>query len=320
MEAQNLTAVILTLNEAENVRRCLASIAGLCPAFVVDSGSTDATVATCLAAGATVVHHEYVNHSRQWQWALENLPLDGDWILALDADYEISEALRRRVVRDLASVPATVGGIYARHIYRFGGNTIRFGGIKGYRLCLMRRGGAAADQSDLVDIRFSTAGRTIVWPEVLVESNVHDADASTWTAKQDRFSLRLAVEEELRRHGLVNWGTKPAFRGDRDQRTMWLRDKWLHLPLFVRPVLYFVYRYLLRGGFLDGRGGFLYHALQGFWLRLLVDWKTAQIRELGIGAETLPRFRDAMLNSRSGSVAQVARGLAPPAEGRPTKP
>ena len=309
MAIPGLTAVVLTWNEAVNVGRCLASIEGLCPVVVVDSGSTDETVAVCTAAGATVVHHPYSNHAGQWQWALDNLPLAADWVLALDADFVVTPALRQRLGDQLASVPGDVAGIYVRHLYRFGGATIRFGGHKRSWLRIVRRGRARADLSDLVDFRFLVDGRTIVWREGVVEDNVHDEDISTWTSKQDKFSLRLAVEEELRRSSLLAWEGRSSPFGNSDERTMWLRDRWLRMPLFLRPVLYFLYRYVLRGGFLDGRGGFLYHFLQGLWLRLSVDWKTMQLRRLSLTPGQLLAVRDAMLRTRSGSVAQLMAQL-----------
>ena len=309
MGASSVTAVVLTFDEAENIGRCLDSLDGVCPVFVVDSGSRDDTVELSRERGATVVHHPFTNHSSQWQWALTNLPIRSEWILALDADQAVSPALKSRLARDLSAVSDEVAGIFVRHLYVFGGSTIRRGGIKGYRCLLLRRGRVSADQSDLVDHRFAPQGRTETWSEPVVEHNVHDDDVSLWMAKQDRYSLRLAVEEELRRRRLLDWERAPALLGDRDSRFMWLRDRWIRLPLFARPVGYFLYRYFLRGGFLDGRGGFLYHALQGFWLRLIVDCKTLHLRSLRLDDASLLRFRDAALSTSTGSVTEVARSM-----------
>lgn len=302
-----LVAVILTYNEEDNIERALRSVAGLCPIVVVDSGSTDGTVAICERYGAQVLTHPYENHAAQWAWALEHLPVDAQWVLALDADFEVTPGLRERLMREITTLPADVAGVYVVHRYVFGGAEIRFGGAKKYWLRLIRRGFAAPDLSDLVDFRFVVQGRTLNWSSVIREYNVSDEDASFWIRKQDKFSLRLAVEEELRRHRLLRWEGRPRFWGNSDERVMWLRDRWLHLPLFLRPVLYFLYRYVLRLGFLDGAGGFLYHAQQGFWLRLTVDWKLWQLRRLNIAGDRLLAFRDAMLGTSSGSVPEVWR-------------
>lgn len=300
-----VTAVVLTFNEAPNIAACLESISGLCNVHVVDSGSTDGTVEICRSFGAAVHTHAYENHSRQWQWALEHLPLTTPWVLALDADFTVTPELVRRMAAELANVPADVGGIYVRHLYVFGGGTIRFGGTKQHWMRLIRRGHAQPDLSDLVDFRFVTQGAVRQWPQAVVEYNRHDDDISTWLRKQDKFSLRLAVEEELRRAGRTAWSVKPSPFGHSDERFAWLRDRWLAMPLFVRPVLYFFYRYILAGGFLDGRGGFLYHALQGFWLRLVVDWKIAQLRRLDPRRERLEALSHAMFETSSGSLAEL---------------
>ena len=66
-----------------------------------------------------------------------------------------------------------------------------------------------------------------------------------------------------------------------------------------------MYRYVIAGGFLDGRAGFLYHVLQGFWLRLVVDWKTVQLRDMDLDDHALQEFAHVMFKSNSGSVVQI---------------
>ncbi len=300
-----VSAVVLTYNEAPNVRACLESVKDLCDVFVVDSGSDDATVAICREYTDRIHVHPYSNHASQWQWALDHLPLATDWVLALDADFVVTPELRAKLLSELVALPDTVAGIYVRHRYVFGGGPIRFGGTKQYWLRLIRRGRARPDASDLVDFRFVVDGDVAEWPEAVVEYNRHDDDISVWLRKQDKFSLRLAVEEELRRSGNHRWQVRPRFFGRTDERFAWLRDRWLAMPLFLRPAIYFVYRYVLAGGFLDGRAGFLYHALQGFWLRLLVDWKIEQLRRLALSPAELQSVAQLMLETRSGSVDEL---------------
>jgi glycosyltransferase involved in cell wall biosynthesis len=307
MKTDRITAVILCYNEAINIRHCLESVAGFCDIRVVDSFSTDDTLAICQEFTRGIVQHEYENHARQWQWALSNLDISTEWVLALDADFIVSEALKSRILADLESVGQGIAGIYVRHLYQFGGSLIRFGGTKQHWLRIVRRGRASADTSDLVDFRFCVEGETLQWREHVMEYNRHDDDISVWSLKQDKFSVRLAVEEELRRRKLLSWRVNPDLLGNPDSRFAWLRDFWLRLPLFLRPVLYFIYRYFLAFGFLDGRGGFLYHVLQGFWLRLVVDWKTAQLRELRWSNDQLESFASFMLTHRGGSVRDLVQ-------------
>ncbi len=257
------------------------------------------------------MHHEYKNHASQWEWALQSLPIQTPWVLALDADFVATPELLRRAMSDLARLDPGIGGIYVRHRYRFGWGDIRFGGTKRSWLRIVRHRRAKPDTGDLVDFRFVVDGKVAVWPEAVIEYNRNDDDISVWTAKQDKFALRLAVEEELRRRRLHGWAGTPRILGTTDERFAWLRDRWLHMPLFLRPCIYFLYRYVFALGFLDGRAGFLYHALQGFWLRLLVDWKTAELRQLSLDDDRLREFSQAMLKTSSGSVATTAAQLAP---------
>lgn len=71
----------------------------------------------------------------------------------------------------------------------------------------------------------------------------------------------------------------PKFFGTEEQRKRWLKIKYIKSPLFVRPFINFVWRYILKGGFLDGKEGFIWHILQGFWYRMLVDAKIYEIKK-----------------------------------------
>ena len=106
----NVSAVVLTYNEASNVRHCLESVRGLCDVFVLDSGSDDGTVEICREYTPHVFYHAFTNHPTQWQWAFEHLPLTTDWILAMDADFVVSPELRRRIAREIDGVPDHVAG------------------------------------------------------------------------------------------------------------------------------------------------------------------------------------------------------------------
>ncbi|MCZ2134036.1 MAG: glycosyltransferase family 2 protein [Burkholderiales bacterium] len=304
-----ISAVVLCHNEAVNIRHCLESVAPWMDVFVVDSGSTDGTQEVVRGYTPHLFEHPYSSHAAQWAWALDHLPITTDWVLALDADFVLTPALRAEIEGKLASIDAGVAGVYVRHRYVFGGGPIRFGGTKQFWLRIIRRGRARPDQSDLVDFRFTVDGSVARFSGAVIEYNRHDDDISVWTRKQDKFSLRLAVEEELRRRRLLGWEGKPSLLGTPDERFMRLRDLWLNSPLFVRPVLYFFYRYVLMLGLLDGRAGFLYHVLQGFWLRLMVDWKIMQIRGAALSDGELDTLRQRMFETRDGGVEPLLRAV-----------
>jgi len=275
-----LAAVILTLNEEQNLASCLESLRGCASRiFVVDSGSTDRTAEIARAYGAVVVVHPFESHARQWQWALATLPLHEPWILALDADQSLTPELKTDL---LASLPgwtgpgAPVGGyLNRRQIFR--GRWIRHGGYyPKYLLKLFRRDRVTLDETDLVDHHFIVQGTTAILNGDLIEDNRNERDIATWIAKHNRYAVLQAREEELsRKHDDV--GARQAL-GSPDDRTRVRKRIWQRLPLYIRPFGYFVYRYIFRLGFLDGKQGFVFHFLQAFWYRLLVDINRDELR------------------------------------------
>ena len=305
MQTSQITAVILTHNEEKNLPACLARLDGFCPVFVVDSGSSDATLEIAANHNASLFHHDFTNHARQWSWALANLPFKSEWLLALDADYIVTDELKDKILTSLDFLADDVNGIYVKYRYHFGGSQIRFGGTRHDRMQIVRLGFAKLDSSDLVDNRFVVEGNTARWNEFIHESNYYDGDISIWMAKQDHYAIRLAVEEELRRQGDIEWQGQPSFFGNPDQRVTWLRQQWLRMPLYIRPLIYFIYRYIFALGFLDGKGGFLYHFLQGFVLRIMIDWKIGQLRQAGIKGEKLLAFKKCMLDNQQASVEKI---------------
>ena len=309
MQTKAITAVVLTYNEEKNLPAALESLAGFCPVMILDSGSTDSTLTIASNHQTQVYHHDFSNHADQWAWALAHLPIKSDWLLAMDSDYVVSEALKDKIVNELDQVDASIDGIYVNYRYSFAGSIIRFGGTRKQRLQIVRLNKAKLEPSDLVDNRFIVEGKTIYWKSPIYESNYYDQDISLWMAKQDKYSMRLAVEEELRRQGLLKWHNQPSIFGSPDQRITWLRQKWLKMPLFVRPLFYFIYRYVIMFGFLDGKGGFLYHFLQGFVLRIMVDWKIGQLRQNKMTGEKLLAFKKTMLENGQGSFEKIMQSM-----------
>jgi glycosyltransferase involved in cell wall biosynthesis len=246
--------------------------------FVVDSGSTDATRAIAERYGATVVEHPFETHARQWLWALGHLPIQHGWILALDADQRVTPELREEI-ETLFSYRARgldgLDGLYLNRRQIFRGRWIRHGGYyPKYLLKLFRRGRVQIDERDLIDHHFYVAGPTRTLRHDLVEDNAKEADIGCWIDKHNRYARLQARVETLRPQGPLT----PRLLGNPDERTAWMKRAWARLPLYVRPGLYFLYRYFLRLGFLDGKEGFVFHFLQAFWYRLLVDIHLDDIR------------------------------------------
>ncbi|HMH50416.1 MAG TPA: glycosyltransferase family 2 protein [Candidatus Acidoferrum sp.] len=275
-----IAAIVLTYNEEPNIGVCLESLAEwVGDLFVVDSRSTDATQSIAARYEAQVVEHTFESHSRQWSWALEHLPIRHEWVLGLDADQRVTPELKAEILDLFGGGGARLDGIEGLYVNRrqiFRGRWIRHGGYyPKYLLKLFRAGRVRIDERDLIDHHFYVTGSTRTLKHDLIEDNAREADIAFWLGKHIRYAALQARVEALR----DGWGpVTPALRGNPDQRTARLKQAWEKLPLYVRPALYFSYRYFVRLGFLDGKQGFVFHFLQAFWYRVLVDIYLDELR------------------------------------------
>jgi glycosyltransferase involved in cell wall biosynthesis len=273
-----ITAVVLTFNEELNLESCLQSLAGWAErVIIVDSGSTDRTLEIARCFGAVIIGHPFESHSKQWTWALQQLPPSADWVLALDADQTVTSELQYEltfIFGERYQALSSVEGIYIKRRQVFRGKWIRHGGYyPKYLLKLFRKRACVFDDLDLVDHHFYVKGATVNLENDIIEHNRKEDDITFWTEKHTRYASRLALESQRRRRELARAPVTPAWFGSPDQRVLRMKVLWARLPLYLRPALYFVYRYIFRLGFLDGKQGFIFHFLQGFWFRLLVDIK-----------------------------------------------
>lgn len=286
-ETSPVTAVVLTFNEARNLDACLASLSAWTrQIIVVDSGSTDETLAIARRHGATIVTHAFESHAAQWRWALDTLAVDTTWILGLDADQRVTPELRASIVTALARPdPVQPVGYFLNRRQIFRGRWIRHGGYyPKYLLKLFRRDRVSVDLSDLVDHHFRVDGRTEQLAGDLVEDNLNEARLSDWIAKHVRYAERQARQEYAARATSESSSVVARRHGNPDERTAWMKRLWTRQPLYVRPFLYFFYRYVIRLGFLDGRQGLIFHFMQACWYRLLVDVHLDELRTVQGGS------------------------------------
>ena len=270
-----VSVVVLTLNEELNLPDCLRSLAGLpCEIFVVDSGSSDRTPAIAREMGATVIGHPFSSYGEQRNWALENLPFQSAWILNLDADERLTQELADEIRVTLQSAshdPAALetAGYMLRRRTVFRGRWIRHGGhYPNYQLRLFRRSRGVCEDR-LYDQHFVVQGHVTSLKHDYID--IAAGDLSSWSRRHFRWAAAEA-DEQIRARGESKSRVPASLTDGPIARRRWLREKvYGRAPLFIRPVAYFLYRYFLRLGFLDGKEGFVFHCLQGFWYRFLVD-------------------------------------------------
>jgi glycosyltransferase involved in cell wall biosynthesis len=272
--------LMLTLNEELNLVHSLPILGGWADDIVIlDSFSTDRTLEVAAKFGARVVQHKFEGHARQWLWGMQHIDFKHEWVFMHDPDHRLMPQLKAELEAMFArGVPADVNGFYVKRRNVFQGKWIRHGGYyPTYMLKLVRRHRVSFDEHEF-DYRAYVPERTLTLQHDIIEENLKEEDITFWIDKHNRFAVRQAEEEMYRAQHPGSWKTAPRLSGNPDQRTLWLKKHWYRMPLFVRPFLYFFYRYFLRLGFLDGKKGFIFHFLQAFWYRLIVDVKLEQLR------------------------------------------
>jgi glycosyltransferase involved in cell wall biosynthesis len=270
----DLTVVVLTLNEEQHIERCLQSAFAIArQVFVVDSYSTDRTVELAHSMGADVIQHAWEhNHSRQLNWAIDSARISGKWVLRLDADEYVTPDLAREIAARLPAVSENVSGIYLNRRVHFLGRWLRWGDVHPMWILRIWRHGRARCESRWMDEHMRVLqGETIRFNGDIVDENLNDL--TWWTAKHNGYARREAADLLNIKHGFTQSDGLGAEAGMEQARTKRRLKEGLYspLPLFLRPMAYFLYRYLFRLGFLDGVPGLVWHVLQSFWYRFLVD-------------------------------------------------
>lgn len=277
----NLSVVILTHNENLHIQRCIESLAKfVSDVYVVDSYSSDNTAAIAETFGAKVYKNPWPgNQALQFNWALQNLPITSEWILRLDADEYLLPELREEISQTLPKLSTEITGIFLRRRVYFMGYWIRYGGYYPTNILRIWRKQAGKLEDKWMDEHVKLDyGKTISLKHDFVDDNQNDL--TWWTHKHNLYATREATELlNLEYHFLDGSQIDKQLSGSSDKRKRWLKDiLYTKIPLFVRPFIYFFYRYIIKLGFLDGTKGLVWHFLQGFWYRFLVDAKIYDIK------------------------------------------
>ncbi len=262
---------ILTYNEEIDIAACIESALLSDDVVVVDSFSGDRTVDIARQYPVRVVQHAFESHGKQRTWMLESVPAKHPWIYILEADERMTPELFQECLNSIQSGSDHVGYYVAERVM-FMGQWIRYSTqYPRYQLRLLKVGKVCFTDYGHTE-REVCEGDT----GFLAETYPHytcGKGLSRWIDKHNRYSTDEAIET-LRQlnHGRVNW--KALFFGQSEvERRRALKDLSLRLPL--RPVIRFVYMYVVLRGFLDGRSGFRWCVLQAFYeyLILLKVWE-----------------------------------------------
>lgn len=275
-----LVAIVLTFNESKHLARCLSSLEGVVDeVLVADCFSSDNTCEIAREYGAKVVHNSWVNHATQFNWALSQVFDDVDWVLRIDADEYLTPQLAEEISSNLEGLPSTINGVYMNRRMFFQQKRLRFGGVFPIQVLRMFRLGSGRCENRWMDEHIKVNGNTAHFKGELIDNNLNSL--TWWIEKHNMYASREAVDLLNLKYGFMPHDSVASLgSGSQSGFKRWVKERvYAKLPSGNRAISYFLYRYIVRLGFLDGRSGFAFHFLQGFWYRYLVDLKINEVQK-----------------------------------------
>lgn len=288
----DLTVVILTKNEENNLRKCIDSFNGVAKRFViVDSFSTDGTKELCLlikkelkssSIDLDFYENKWISYSNQFNWGLDNTNINTKWTMRMDADEELLPQLAKEIENKLSSLDDSIGGIVINRRLIFMGKWIKHGGRYPERILRIFKTGKARCEMKLMDEHMILSeGKTVNFENDLIDNNTKSLE--WWTAKHNWYSNREVQDYQA----LMSNSLDSSINNNSSSRQAKIKrivknSGYYKLPSFFRAHIYFIYRYYFRLGFLDGKEGKIFHFLQAYWYRFLVDAKIYECEKTGL--------------------------------------
>lgn len=277
----DLSVIILTYNEELHIRRCLNNIVPISKeVFIVDSYSTDKTLDIAREyKQVSVFQHKWENnYAKQFNWGLENVPIQTKWVLRLDADEYLLPELQEEIRQKIDTIENDVSGIIFKRRHYFLNKWMKHG-IYPVKLLRMFRYGKAICEQRLMDEHIQLLeGDTIEFEHDFVDHNLNSL--SWFCHKHVDYAIREAVDLLDIEYDLTGTAKTDINKNISEQaiKKRAIKHKYAKQPLFWRSFFYFCYRYFLKGAYLDGKTGFIWTFLQGWWYRTLVDAKIFEIK------------------------------------------
>jgi len=269
---ENLTIIIVTYNEELRIERCLDSLVGICEnIFVVDSQSTDKTTEILDDRGIKHTQHEFITYSEKRNWSQNNNPFNTEWVMHLDADEPITHELASWLVNDFPIACKKYDGfMFSRRAY-FLGRWMKHG--MQYPIFHLRlyKASLGMCEEKAYDSHFVIQSENVKSINGADIHNVVAESLSDFIVSHDKWSTLEA--KEISEGGKKGDVVAKLFGNPIERRRWFKANVFEKSPMFLRGFALFFYRYFIRLGFLDGKEGLIYHVLQAFWFRFLIDAK-----------------------------------------------
>jgi glycosyltransferase involved in cell wall biosynthesis len=274
----DLTVIIITYQEEKNIAACINSVKKVTNnIFVVDSFSTDETQNILTNMDVTFCEHAFITYADKRNWAQNNNPFKTPWVFHLDADERFTPELAQWLINNFPSEKVKTDGFMFSRKTVFMDKWIRYGDhYPNFHLNLFKSDlGYVEDKA--YDNHFVVKGNNTL--------TIRNADIINIVANSiDQLILShnkyAKIEAKELVFGVEKGEVEAKLFSNPIERRRWLKvNIFQRNPMFLRSFLYFIYRYFLKLGFLDGKEGLVFHVLQGFWFRFLIDAKVLEIKK-----------------------------------------
>lgn len=259
-----VTVMIFTLDEEIHLPSCLDALTWADDVIVVDSFSTDRTEAIAREHGARFFQNRFTGFGSQRNWALDSCAPRHDWILILDADERVTPELATEITAIATANPSGVGAYRLKRRFYIWGRWLRYSSLyPNWVVRLIHR-----DRVRYIDRGHAETqtvqGETRELQHDLIDENLRSID--DWFERQNRYARKEAEYELANEAGVRGW--RDLVRSDPLRRRAALKRLSWRLPL--RPLFYFVYAYLWRRGFRDGRDGLVFCFMKALYQGMIV--------------------------------------------------
>ena len=278
-----ISVIIPTRNEERNIRECLESVSWANEIFVVDSESTDRTVEIAKEYTDDVVIFDWNGKwPRKKNWSLDRLSLSHEWVLFLDADEQVTPELAEEI-RQVISNDTEFSGFVIKYDYYFLGKLLKHGGPLWKCIFFKHKLGRfdKMDAPEVTDYDVEVHEHPVIKGKVgklknkMIHNDFEDLHHffhrhniySDWEAHLRSYKTKRSKEKEI----------KASLFGSQIERRRFLKKLCFRRP--ARPVIYFLYSYLIRGGFLDGKPGYIYNVLKAsYWFSVDIKLYEEKLR------------------------------------------
>ncbi len=265
----DITAIILTYNEEKHIKRCILSIKKLVKKIIIiDSFSTDKTIEIAKKFKVNVYKHKFINQAKQINWALRKIKFQTSWILRIDADEYLTKELSKEVTTHINTLNSNYDGISFNRVIKFLNKEIHYGGTSPHKTLRIWKNRKGRCENVWMDEQIIVKGKVFHLNQNLIDENLNDL--KWWKLKHRNYAKREAISFLHNKKNKNKSKFKKKLKNVRKRK--YLKEKiYYKLPIFLRPLLFFLYSMIFKLGIITGWQGLVFYYYQTLWFRLLVD-------------------------------------------------